>query len=149
MTTVEVEFEFREKEEVTWTQNRQVWGLQNHWNTVFGQNLFHRDGSVDRERSRHAASNCPHAQFLGQNVVDNLVIQIQFTTIHFDCQTLIRLHESPHVGHIFFHSCCIFIKFDAKFDHATMLKISFLHFCNVSLLHTLTQLAVKSDMLTR
>ena len=41
-----MEFEFREKEEVTWTQIRRVWGLRNHWNILFGQGLFHGDGSV-------------------------------------------------------------------------------------------------------
>jgi len=43
--------------------------------------------------------------------------------------------------------CCVFIKFDTKFDRATLLEISFLHFRIASLLHTLTQLAVKSDVL--
>jgi hypothetical protein len=43
----EVEFEFWEKEEVTRTQIRWVWELRNHWNTLFGQNFFHGDGSVD------------------------------------------------------------------------------------------------------
>jgi len=43
--------------------------------------------------------------------------------------------------------CCVFIKFGTKFDRATLLEISFLHFRNTSLLHTLTQLAVKSDVL--
>ena len=43
--------------------------------------------------------------------------------------------------------CCVFIKFDTKFDRATLLEISFLHFRNASLLHALTQLAVKSDVL--
>jgi len=43
--------------------------------------------------------------------------------------------------------CCVFVKFDTKFDRATLLEISFLHFRNASLLHTLTQLAVKSDVL--
>jgi hypothetical protein len=56
----------------------------------------------DRECSRHAASKCPHAQFLGQNVVDGLVIQIQHTTDHSDCETSIIPHDSPHFGHIFF-----------------------------------------------
>ena len=42
---------------------------------------------------------------------------------------------------------CVFIKFDTKFDCATLLDISFLHFRNPSLLHILTQLAAKSDML--
>jgi len=41
-----------------------------------------------------------HAHFLGQNVVDGLVIQIQLTAEHSDCQTSIRPHESPHFGHI-------------------------------------------------
>jgi hypothetical protein len=49
-----------------------------------------------------AASKCPHAQFLGQNSVDGLVIQIQLTTDHSDCQTSIRSHDSAHFGHIFF-----------------------------------------------
>jgi len=43
--------------------------------------------------------------------------------------------------------CCVFIKFDTKFGRATLLEISFLHFRNPSLLHTLTQLAVRSDVL--
>jgi len=34
-----------------------------------------------------------------------------------------------------------------KFSRATLLEISFLHFRNKSLLHTLRQLAVKPDML--
>jgi len=46
MTTFEVEFEFWEKEEVTRTQIRRIWWLQNHWNTLFGQKFFHGDGSV-------------------------------------------------------------------------------------------------------
>jgi hypothetical protein len=52
----------------------------------------------DRERSRHTACKCPHAKFLGQNVVDGLLIQIQLTTDHCDCQMSIRLHDSLHVG---------------------------------------------------
>ena len=43
--------------------------------------------------------------------------------------------------------CCVFIKFDTKFDRATLLEISFLHFRNTSLLHTLTQHAVKWEEL--
>jgi hypothetical protein len=35
MTNFEVEFEFREKEEVTRTQIRRVWGLRNHWKPLF------------------------------------------------------------------------------------------------------------------
>jgi hypothetical protein len=46
MMTFGVEFEFREKEEVIQTQIRLVRGLWNHWNTLFGQNFIHRDGSV-------------------------------------------------------------------------------------------------------
>jgi len=46
MMTLEVKFEFREKEEVTRTQIRQVWWLQNNWNTLFGQKFVHGDGSV-------------------------------------------------------------------------------------------------------
>ena len=41
-------------------------------------------------------------KFEGQNFVDGLVIQIQHTTDHSDCQTLIRPHEIPPFGHIFF-----------------------------------------------
>jgi hypothetical protein len=74
----------------------------NEYGGLFGQNLFHGDGSVDRDCSRHAASERLHAQFLGQNVVDNLVIQVQLTTKWSDCQTSIRLHKSPHIGLIFF-----------------------------------------------
>jgi len=39
------------------------------------------------------------------------------------------------------------VKFDAKFGCVMLLRISFLHFRNASLLHTLTQLTVKSDVL--
>ena len=46
MTTFEVEFEFREKEEVTRTQIRRLWGLWNHWNNLFGQKYVHGDGIV-------------------------------------------------------------------------------------------------------
>ena len=46
-------------------------------------------------------TNFLHAEFEGQNFVDGLAIQIQHTTDHFDCQTLIRSHEIPHFGHIF------------------------------------------------
>ena len=46
MTIFEVEFEFREKEEVTETQIRRVWGVRNHWNTHFGQKFVHGDDSV-------------------------------------------------------------------------------------------------------
>jgi hypothetical protein len=46
--TSEVEFEFREKKEVTRIQIRQVWGLQNHWDTLFGKNIVNRDGFVTR-----------------------------------------------------------------------------------------------------
>jgi hypothetical protein len=56
----------------------------------------------DQERSRYVASKYPHGKFVGQNVVDGLVIQIQLTTNHCDCQMSIKLHESPHVGHVFF-----------------------------------------------
>jgi len=42
---------------------------------------------------------------------------------------------------------CVVIKLDTKFDRATLLEISFLHFRNASLLHTLAQLAVKSGVL--
>jgi hypothetical protein len=59
-----------------------------------------RRWQCDRGRSRDAASKCPHAQFLGHNVVDGLLIQIQLTTDHCDYQTSIRPHESPHLGHI-------------------------------------------------
>jgi len=46
MTTIEVEFEFWEKKEVTRTQIRWVWWLWNHWSTFFGQKFVHGDGSV-------------------------------------------------------------------------------------------------------
>jgi hypothetical protein len=46
MTTFEVEFKFWEKEEVTMIQIRRVWGLRNHWNSIFGQNVVHGDGNV-------------------------------------------------------------------------------------------------------
>jgi hypothetical protein len=56
-------------------------GLRNHWNTFFGQKFVHGDGSVT-ECCRGAASKCPHAQFLGQYVMDGSMIQIQITTDH-------------------------------------------------------------------
>ena len=46
MTTFEAEFEFREKEENTQTQIRRVWGLQNHWNILFGQKFVKGDSNV-------------------------------------------------------------------------------------------------------
>jgi len=46
MITFEVEFEFWEKEEVTRTQIRRVWGLQNHWNILFGQKFIQGDGHI-------------------------------------------------------------------------------------------------------
>ena len=46
MTTFEVKFEFREREEVTRTQIRRLWWLRNHWNTLFGQKFVLGDGSV-------------------------------------------------------------------------------------------------------
>jgi hypothetical protein len=46
MTTFDVVFEFREKEEITRTQIRQVWGQRTQWNAPFGQNFVHGDGNV-------------------------------------------------------------------------------------------------------
>ena len=46
----------------------------------------------------------------------------------------------------FISFCCVFVKFDSKFDRATLSKTLLLHFRNVSLVNTLTQLSVKSDM---
>ena len=60
MMTFEGEFELQEKEEVTRTQIRWVRGLQNHWNTLFGQKFLHRDGSV-MEHCCDAASKCPQS----------------------------------------------------------------------------------------
>ena len=60
MTTFEVEFEFWENEEVTWTHVRWVRGLWNHWNTLFGQKSVHGDDSV-AERCCDAASKCPQS----------------------------------------------------------------------------------------
>ena len=45
-------------------------------------------------------TNFLRAQLLDQNV-NSLAIQIQLTTNHSDCQTLIRPHDSPQFGHIF------------------------------------------------
>jgi len=42
-------------------------------------------------------TNFLRTHFLGQNVVDGLVIQIHLTTDHSDCQTSIRPHENPHL----------------------------------------------------
>jgi hypothetical protein len=67
---------------------------------IFWSKHLSQRWQCERERSRHAASNCPHAQFLGQNVVDGLAIQIQLTTDYCDCQTSIKPHDSPHIGHI-------------------------------------------------
>ena len=57
------------------------------------------------QHCRDAAFKCPHS-LAGHDepffwVVDGLEIQIQHTTGHSDCQTLIRRHEIPHFGHIF------------------------------------------------
>jgi hypothetical protein len=57
---------------------------------TFWSKLRARKWLCDRERNRDAASKCPHSQFLGQNVVHGLVIQIQLTTDHSDCETSIR-----------------------------------------------------------
>jgi len=46
MTTFEVQFGFREMEEVIRTQIRRLCGLRNHWDTLFGQRLVHGDGRV-------------------------------------------------------------------------------------------------------
>jgi hypothetical protein len=75
----------------------------------FWSKLRSRRWQCDRKRSRDATSECPHAQFLGQNV-NGLVIQIQQTTDHCDCQKSIRPHESPHFGHIYlpFLTCKVF-----------------------------------------
>jgi hypothetical protein len=48
LTTYEVEFEFQEKEKVTRTEIRHVWGLRNHWKNLFGQNFVHGDKNVTR-----------------------------------------------------------------------------------------------------
>jgi hypothetical protein len=60
--------------------------------------LRSRRSQCDRERGRHTTCKCPHAKFLGQNIVDGLVIQIQLTTNHCGCQMSIRIYESLHVG---------------------------------------------------
>ena len=44
-------------------------------------------------------------------------------------------------------AACVFIKFHTTFYRTTLLEISFLHFRNASLIHTLAQLAVKSHVL--
>jgi len=62
MTIFEVEFEFWEKEEVTRTQIMRVWWLRNHWNTFFGQNFVHVDGSVTGSIVvMYVASKCPQS----------------------------------------------------------------------------------------
>ena len=45
--------------------------------------------------------NFLRAKFLGQNVVDSFVSQIQLTTDHSDYQTSIGHQDSTHFGHIF------------------------------------------------
>jgi hypothetical protein len=45
-TTFDVEFEFREKEEVTRTHIRRALELEKHWNTIFAQNVVHGEGNV-------------------------------------------------------------------------------------------------------
>jgi hypothetical protein len=57
MTTFEVKFEFREKDEVPRTQIRRVWSLRSQWNKLFGQKVVQGDGSVKKERCRYAASS--------------------------------------------------------------------------------------------
>jgi hypothetical protein len=57
-------------------------------------NMCTRKWQCDKESCRDAASNCPHAQFLGQNAVNDLLIQIQLTIHHCDSQTRIRPHEN-------------------------------------------------------
>ena len=98
MTTFEVEFEFREKEEVTRSGeyghfhcNQEGPG---HIPSVFL--LFVGEDFWDQ-----LDTNFLHAHFLGQNFVDGLLSQIQLTTDHSDCQTSIRPHECPHFGHTF------------------------------------------------
>ena len=56
----------------------------------FLSKLRSRRWQCDQQRRRDAASKCLHAQFLGQNVVDGLVIQIQLTADHCDCQSDLR-----------------------------------------------------------
>jgi len=56
--------------------------------------------------SIQVSANFLHAQFEGQNFVDDLEIQIQHTTDHSDCETSIRPHEIPHFGHIFVRFWC-------------------------------------------
>jgi len=48
LTTFEVEFEFREKEQVTRSQIRRALGLRKRWNTIFGQNFVQGDVIVAR-----------------------------------------------------------------------------------------------------
>jgi hypothetical protein len=52
----------------------------------FLSKLRSRRWQCDREHSHDAASKCLHAQFLGHNIVDGLVIQIQIINDHSDCQ---------------------------------------------------------------
>jgi hypothetical protein len=101
ITIFEVEFVFWEKEEVTRTYPARM-AASEPLEYPFWSKRHSRRWQCDRERSHDAASMCPHGQFLGQNVVDGLVIQIQLTTDHFDRKMSIRPHDSPHFGLIFF-----------------------------------------------
>ena len=63
-------------------------------------------------------------------------------------KTLRPRYSMLSISPSFFVSFCyVFIKFHTKFDRPTLLEISFLHFRNTSVIHTLTQLAVKSHLL--
>jgi hypothetical protein len=101
LTTFGLEVVFKEKEK-SHTDSDQVsmWAAEPLEYPLLLK-LRSRRWQCDKERSRDAASNCPHAHFLGQNVMDCLVIQIQLTADHSDCQTSIRPHNSPHFDHIF------------------------------------------------
>jgi hypothetical protein len=101
MTTFGLEVVFKEKEKSHTDSDQVSMGAAEPLEYPFLLKLSSRRWQCDKQRSRDAPSKCPHAHFLGQNVMDGLVIQIHLTTDHSDCQTSIRPHNSPHFGHIF------------------------------------------------
>jgi hypothetical protein len=192
MMTSEVEFEFRETEEVTRIQIRRAWGLWNYWITLFGWNVVHGNGSVTGSVvvMQHPSVRMPSTSVK----MPWTVWWFRFNSLPIILSNIIKTSRQPSLwshflpfltckvfqnevrlpyshGHpkcfipsnnlcprnstlsirpfeYFVSFCWVFIKFEAKFDRATLFEISFLHFRNQSLLHTFKQLAVKSDVLT-
>jgi hypothetical protein len=70
-------------------------GLQNHWNTFFGQNFVHGDGSVTGSvvMMQHPSVHLPSS-----------LVKMSWTVWWFKSNPW--SHESPHCGHIFFRFLC-------------------------------------------